>query len=244
VFTSILGLVIVSNLSLKRFGALQVDKGCLKGKYVVATTRKIKVEVKGTMKASGFLRASRGFVEELAETCAEPGEVMTSPDLRKSSSRMLKVTEGEWHKNDPIPLASGEDYSMSCLARDFKIFPYGRNIGVVLTAVVEKDHQESTRKKRKAPLRLVDPWHDAKAPHPSAKGPTAAAAMPPPVVPVAAARRVPSPSRVDEVAEVKGVETGRELSVDDYLVEGVGMFDAQTGLPPDAECGYCCVSFV
>jgi hypothetical protein len=44
------------------------------------------------------LKASRCFVEELAEMCAGPGEVMTSPDLRESSSRMLKVTGGEWHK--------------------------------------------------------------------------------------------------------------------------------------------------
>jgi hypothetical protein len=50
---------------------------------------------------------------ELAKTCTEPGEVMTSPDLRKSSSRMLKVTVGEWHKKDPIPRAFGEDYFTS-----------------------------------------------------------------------------------------------------------------------------------
>jgi hypothetical protein len=28
---------------------------------------------------------------------------------------------------------------MSRLAREFKIFPYGRNIGVVVSAVMEKD---------------------------------------------------------------------------------------------------------
>jgi hypothetical protein len=48
----------------------------------------------------------------------EVGEVMTLPNLRKSSSRMLKVIGGEWHKKDPIPLAFGEDYFMSRLARD------------------------------------------------------------------------------------------------------------------------------
>ena len=153
---------------------------------------------------------------------------------------------GEWHKNDPIPLAPIEDYSTSYLAQDFKIF-YRRNISVVVTAVMENDRQESSWKKRKAMLQLVDPRCDTKAPRPSVKGPTAVAAMPPSMVPTTTTRRVPSPSRADKVAGVKEAKTGeagRELSVDDYLVEGVGMFDAQTGLPPDAECGYCCVSFV
>jgi hypothetical protein len=66
-------------------------------------------------------------------------------------------------------------------------------------------------------------------------------------MPTTAARRVPSPSQADEVAGVKGAETGeanQELSMDDYLVEDVGMFDVQTELPPSGECGYCCVSFV
>lgn len=59
------------------------------------------------------------------------------------------------------------------------------------------------------------------------KGPTAAAAMPPPVVPAEAARRVSSPPWADEVAGAK--ETGeacRELSADDHLVGDVDMFDA------------------
>jgi hypothetical protein len=75
-------------------------------------------------------------------------------------------------------------------------------------------------------------------------GPTVAAAMPPPTV-SAAAGKVPSPPRAAEV--VAAVETGeayRELSVDDYLVGDVGMFDAQTGLPPGSEWGYRCVDFV
>jgi hypothetical protein len=37
-------------------------------------------------------KASRLFVEELMETCAGPEEVMTSPELRETSLRMLKVT--------------------------------------------------------------------------------------------------------------------------------------------------------
>jgi hypothetical protein len=48
-------------------------------------------------------------------------------------------------------------------------------------------------------------------------------------------RRTPSPPRIAEtvVAGAEGVST--ELSVDDYLVGGVAMFDAQTGLPPSGE---------
>jgi hypothetical protein len=106
---------------------------------------------------------------------------MTLPDLRQSSSRMLKVIEGKWHRKDPVSLASSEDYFTPRLA----------------------------------------------------KGPTTTTVMPPPVVPMAVARRVPSPSRADEVVGVKGAETGEadeELSVDDYMIEDVGMFDTKMGL--------------
>jgi hypothetical protein len=166
---------------------------------------KVEVEVKVTTKKSGAMGASEGFVEELAETCAEPREVMTSHDLQKSSSRMLKVNGGEWHKKDPIPMAFGEDYFTSRLVRDFKIFPYGRNIGVVVTVVMEKDCQKSARKKQKAPLRLVDPRCDANAPCPSGKVSIVAFAMPPPVAPTMAVRRVPSPVKANEVTGRKGL---------------------------------------
>jgi hypothetical protein len=62
--------------------------------------KKVKVMVKGATKASEATRASDEFVEELAETCVELEEVMTSPDLRKTSLQMLRVTR--------------EDYFMSC----------------------------------------------------------------------------------------------------------------------------------
>jgi hypothetical protein len=39
-------------------------------------------------------RATRHFVEDLMETCAVPGELMSSPELWETSSRMLKVTGG------------------------------------------------------------------------------------------------------------------------------------------------------
>jgi hypothetical protein len=54
-------------------------------------------------------RASRFFVEELAGTSAGPGEVMTSPDLWETSSRMLKVTMGKWHRKDSILWATDDD---------------------------------------------------------------------------------------------------------------------------------------
>jgi hypothetical protein len=56
---------------------------------------------------------------------------------------MLKVTGGRWHKKDPIPWATGDDYFMSCMAHELKIFPYGRNIGDVVSAVMDKDRQEA-----------------------------------------------------------------------------------------------------
>jgi hypothetical protein len=61
-------------------------------------------------------------------TCAALGGGMSSPELRESSARMLKVTGGQWPKNVPIPRTAGEDFFTSRMARDFKIFPYGRDI--------------------------------------------------------------------------------------------------------------------
>jgi hypothetical protein len=109
-----------------------VDEGCSKGKVVA------------------IVGASNRFVKELVETCVEPGEVMTLLDLREASSRMLKVTDGEWHKKVPIPMAPSEDNFTSYLARCSKVFPYEQNIGAAVTAVMDKDCQESLRKKRKA----------------------------------------------------------------------------------------------
>jgi hypothetical protein len=48
----------------------------------------------------------------------------------------------------PEPLAM--IFFTSRLARDLRFFPYGRNIGVVVSAVMEKDRQNAQRKKRKA----------------------------------------------------------------------------------------------
>jgi hypothetical protein len=40
----------------------------------------------------------------------------------------------------PGPLTK---FFTSRLARDLRIFPYGRNIGVVVSEVMEKDHQDA-----------------------------------------------------------------------------------------------------
>jgi hypothetical protein len=55
---------------------------------------------------------------------------------------MLKVTGGRWHKKDSLPWAVGDDYFTSRLARELKIFPYRRNIGAVVSIMMEKDCQE------------------------------------------------------------------------------------------------------
>jgi hypothetical protein len=52
---------------------------------------------------------------------------------------MLEVTGGRWPRNVPIPRAAGEDFFTSCMARDLRVFPYGRNIADVVSAVMNKD---------------------------------------------------------------------------------------------------------
>ena len=47
-----------------------------------------------------------------------------------------------------------------------------------------------------------------------------------------APERLSLPPRAVEVVVSETGGTGQELSVDDYLVGGVTMFDAQTGMPP------------
>jgi hypothetical protein len=110
---------------------------------VIAVTPKRKIYVKSTTREMFRPKASRFFVEELMGTCAGSREVMTSPELRGTSSGMLKVTRGQWNRKDPIPWAANDDYFTSRMARELKMFPYGRNIGVVVSAVMDKDHQEA-----------------------------------------------------------------------------------------------------
>jgi hypothetical protein len=111
---------------------------------------------------------SDNFVVELMGTCAAPWGRMSSPELRESSARMLEVTGGRWPKNLLIPWAEGEDMSMSRIARGLKIFPYGRNIAVVVSAVMNKDRQDAAQKRR-AVVRLPDPRREAKRARGSAK---------------------------------------------------------------------------
>jgi hypothetical protein len=57
---------------------------------------------------------------------------------RGFSARMLKVTRGRWPRNVPISRAADEDMFTSRLAREMKIFPYGWNVGAVVSAVMER----------------------------------------------------------------------------------------------------------
>jgi hypothetical protein len=83
----------------------------------------------------------------------------------------------------------------------------------------------------------VDPRQEAKLARASTKAAAPSTVMPPPVAPVVATR-MPSPSRVTETAVSGTSGAGQELSVDDYLVGGVTMFDAHTGLPSAGELSY------
>jgi hypothetical protein len=103
--------------------------------------------------AMGGLGVSDGFARELMRTCAAPGGRMSSPELRESSARMLRVTGGWWPRNVPIPLAAGEDLFTSRMVREWKVFPYGRNIAAVVSAVMDKDRQRAAQK-RQAVVRL------------------------------------------------------------------------------------------
>jgi hypothetical protein len=106
---------------------------------------------------------------------------------------------------------------------------------------MEKDLQESAWKKRKAPLRLMDLQCDAKASHPCVKGSTMTVVMPPPAAPTAAAKRVPSFAKSNKVTGANGAKIGEdnwELFVEDYLIEGVCMFDAHKGLQVGGEAAW------
>jgi hypothetical protein len=156
---------------------------------------------------------------------------------------MLKVTGGRWPRNVPTPRAAGEDIFTSRLAREMKIFPYGRNIVVVVSAVMDKDRQDAARKRR-AFARVGDPSREVKRarggakstapssgkPPPAAKptvlGPSkysagaraiAYGAGKPPLAKPTKERRLPSPVRTDEAA-AGGADFDMDICVDDYLV--------------------------
>jgi hypothetical protein len=80
---------------------------------------------------------------------------MSSPELRESSARMLRVTGGCWPRNVPIPRAASGDVFTSRMVREWRVFPYGRNIVAVVWAVMDKDRQGAAQKRQGA-LRIVE----------------------------------------------------------------------------------------
>jgi hypothetical protein len=202
------------------------------------TTKKRKI---GT--AVGGLGVSDSFAVELMGTCTALGGRMSSPELRESSARMLEVTGGRWPKNVPVPRAAGEDFFTSHMARDLKVFPYGRNIAAVVSAVMEKDRQDAAQKRR-AVVRIGDPLREAKKARGSAKAAAPSSSKPVPAVKLAAPghskasasakaaasgasksppgrpvkeRRLPSPARIGgATARVADFDTN--ISVADYFV--------------------------
>jgi hypothetical protein len=147
--------------------------------------------------AMGELGVSDSFAMELMRTCTDPGGRMSSPELRESSARMLEVTGGRWPKNVPIPRASGEDFFTSRMVRDLRVFPYGRNIAAVVSAVMDKDHQEATQKHR-AVIRLPE------ARSKRARGTAKAAALGGSQPTLAAKSAAPGSSKVPEGMKAAG----------------------------------------
>jgi hypothetical protein len=168
---------------------------------------------------------------------------MSSPELQESSARMLKVTGGRWPKNVPISRVACEDFFTSRMAHDLKIFPYGRNIAAVVSAVMEKDRQDAAQKHR-AVVRLADPFREVKKARASAKsaapgsskplpaakpvalGPSKASAGAkaaasgagrPPSGGPAKGRRLPSLARTD-VAAARVADFDTDICVGDYLL--------------------------
>jgi hypothetical protein len=119
---------------------------------------------------------------------------MSSPELRESSARMLRVTGGWWPKNVPIPRAASEDFFTSRMVRDWRVFPYGRNIAAVVSAVMDKDRQGAAQK-RQAVVRL----HEArpKKPRGTAKAAAPGGSQPP----LAAKSAAPVSSKAPEAAK-------------------------------------------
>jgi hypothetical protein len=162
---------------------------------------------------------------------------MSLPELRESSELMLEVTGGRWPKNLPIPWAEGEDMSMSRIARGLRIFPYGRNIAAVVSAVMNKDHHDAAQKRR-AVIRLPDPRREAKRARGSAKAAAPSSSQPAPAAKPAApgSSKVsesakaavaggtkPTPSEVAKARELPSpgkrvANFGTNISVDDYFV--------------------------
>jgi hypothetical protein len=160
---------------------------------------------------------------------------MSSPELRESSAWMLKVTGGWWPKNVPIPRAAGEDFFTSCMVHDWRVFPYGRNIAAVVSAVMDTDHQGAAQK-RQAVVRLPEarPKRSrgtVKAAAPGGSQPTLAAKsavpgssrVPEAVKAASAGGTKPTPAGAAKARELpppgkRVADFATEISVEDYLV--------------------------
>jgi hypothetical protein len=154
--------------------------------------------------AVGGLGVSDGFARELMRTCVAPGGRMSSPELRESSAQMLRVTRGWWPKNVPVPRAAGEDFFTSRMVRDWKVFPYGRNIAAVVSAVMDKDRQGAAQK-RQAVVRL----HEARPKRQrGAVKATAPGGGQPPLV---AKSAVPASSRAPEAAKAAAASGSKSV---------------------------------
>ena len=167
---------------------------------------------------------------------------MSSPELRESSARMLEVTGGRWPKNVPIPRAAREDFFTSRMARELKVFPYGRNIAAVVSAVMEKDRQDAAqsvghslgsgilyaRQRRHGERKAAAPGSSKPVPaaKPADPGPSKASASAkaaasgagkPPSGGPTKGRRLPSPTCTGEAAaRVANFDT--DIYVRDYFV--------------------------
>jgi hypothetical protein len=150
---------------------------------------------------------------------------------------MLEVTGGRWPKNVLIPRAAGEDFFTSRMARDLKVFPYGRNIAAVVSAVMERDHQDAAQKRR-AVVRIADPMREAKKARGSVKAAASGGSKPVPAAKPAAPGHGKASASTKVVASggskpppggvVKGrrplsparriADFGTDINVDDYLV--------------------------
>lgn len=84
----------------KRKGGIRrggVDEGCSKGKAKMPPMKKkkkVEAKNKGLTRVVRLTEISDRFAEELAEICAEPREVMSSPALQETCARMLEATRG------------------------------------------------------------------------------------------------------------------------------------------------------
>jgi hypothetical protein len=191
--------------------------------------------------AVGELGVSDSFAMELMGTCEAPGGRMSSPELRESSARMLEVTGGRWPKDVPIPRVAGEDFFTSRMARDLRVFSYGRNIAAVVSEVMNKDRPEAAQK-RWAIIRLPEARPNrargtAKATAPGGSQPTLAAKpaapgsskVPESVKAAGAGGTMSAPDGATKAQELPSpgkrvADFGTNISVDDYLV-GKFFFD-------------------